>query len=340
MAQTSPVHTQETCEHTNITSVPFSNINIPMDSVLAVDEDIPTIDFLMLFSDDPIQQSKALDNLSNACDEYGFFYLVNHGVPDSVIEGALEGIADFFEVTKEEERKEYVKSSPADRIMWGLNSHAGENREYLKVVAHPQFHCPAKPASLSEALEEYFKRFQDVKIGLARAISKILGLEEFYIEKFFNLKSGFDVSAMNVYPPNFQSKGSIGVPSHTDPGFFVSLIQDVNGGLRVLSHKGKWINVYIPRNAFLIQIGDHLEVLTNGKYKSHIHQVVVDNNKVRRISLATLHGPSLDTFVIPATKFVDHFHPLGYRGMTYKESLEANGHHEIEVQSCLEQLRL
>jgi len=83
-----------------------------------------------------------------------------------------------------------------------------------------------------------------------------------------------------------------------------------------------------------------LQVLTNGKYKSHIHQVAVDNNKVRRISLATLHGPSLDTFVIPATKFVDHFHPLGYRGMTYKESLEANGHHEIEVQSCLEQLRL
>ena len=112
----------------------------------------------------------------------------------------------------------------------------------------------------SEVLEEYFERFQDVKIGLARAISKILGFEECYIEKLFNLTSGFDVAAMNVYPPNFQSKGSIGVPSHTDPGFFVSLIQDVDGGLRVLSHKGKWINVHIPRNAFLIQIGDHLEV--------------------------------------------------------------------------------
>ncbi|KAJ6735891.1 2-OXOGLUTARATE (2OG) AND FE(II)-DEPENDENT OXYGENASE SUPERFAMILY PROTEIN-RELATED [Salix viminalis] len=93
MAQTSPVLTQETCEHTKITSVTFSNI-IPMDSVLAVDEEIPTIDFFMLFSDDPIQQSKALDHLSHACDEYGFFYLVNHGVPDTVIEGALEGIAE------------------------------------------------------------------------------------------------------------------------------------------------------------------------------------------------------------------------------------------------------
>ncbi|CAK7346877.1 unnamed protein product [Dovyalis caffra] len=339
MAQTSPLLTPVTCENTNITSVPFSNI-IPVDSIMAVDEEIPTIDFFMLFSDDPSQQSKALDHLSNACEEYGFFYLVNHGVPDSVIEGALKGITDFFEVTKEQERKDYKKSNPTDRIMWGSNSHAGENREYLKVVAHPQFHCPAKPASFSEALEEYFKRFQDVKIGLARAISKILGFEECYIEKVFNLKSGFDVAAMNVYPPNFQSKGSIGVPSHTDPGFFVSLIQDVNGGLQVLSHKGKWINVYIPRNAFLIQIGDHLEVLTNGKYKSHIHHVVVDNNKVRRISLATLHGPSLDTFVIPAPKFVDDFTPLAYQGMTYKESLEVNGHHEIEVQSCLEQLRL
>ncbi|KAJ6681581.1 2-OXOGLUTARATE (2OG) AND FE(II)-DEPENDENT OXYGENASE SUPERFAMILY PROTEIN-RELATED [Salix koriyanagi] len=339
MAQTSPVLTQETCEHTKITSVPFSNI-IPMDSVLAVDEEIPTIDFFMLFSDDPIQQSKALDHLSYACDEYGFFYLVNHGVPDTVIEGALEGIAEFFEVTKVEEKKEYRKSNPADRIMWGLNCHAGENREYLKVVAHPHLHCPAKPAIISEVLEEYFERFQDVKTGLARAISKILGFEEGYIEKVFDLTSGFDVAAMNVYPPNFQSKGSIGVPSHTDPGFFVSLIQDVDGGLRVLSHKGKWINVYIPRNSFLIQIGDHLEILTNGKYKSHVHQVVVDNNKVRRISLATLHGPSLDTLVIPASEFVDQFHPPGYRGTTYKESLEANGHYEIEVQSCLEQLRL
>ncbi|KAF9682688.1 hypothetical protein SADUNF_Sadunf05G0134700 [Salix dunnii] len=328
MAQTSPVLTQETCEHAKITSVRFSNI-IPMDSVLAVDEEIPTIDFFMLFSDDPVQQSRALNHLSYACDEYGFFYLVNHGVPDSAIEGALEGIAEFFEVTKVEERKEYMKSNPTDRIMWGLNSHAGENREYLKVVAHPH-----------EVLEEYFERFQDVKIGLARAISKILGFEECYTEKLFNLTSGFDVAAMNVYPPSFQSKGSIGVPSHTDPGFFVSLIQDVDGGLRVLSHKGKWINVHIPRNAFLIQIGDHLELKPNGKYKSHVHQVVVDNNKVKRISLATLHGPSLDTLVIPASEFVDQFHRLGYRGMTYKESLEANGHYEIEVQSCLEQLRL
>ena len=111
-----------------------------------------------------------------------------------------------------------------------------------------------------DAIGEYFERFHEVELGLSKAISKILGYEETYIEKEFKLDAGFDVSAMNLYPPSFQSKGSIGVPDHTDPGLFVSLIQDVNGGLQMLSHNGKWISVNIPRNAIFINLGDHLEV--------------------------------------------------------------------------------
>jgi len=97
--------------------------------------------------------------------------------------------------------------------------------------------------------------------GLARSVSTTLGFEEDYIEKELNLKSGFDVMAMNLYPPNSRSKGVIGIPEHTDPGFVVTLVQDVDGGLQILSHQGKWINVYIPHHAILIQLGDHLEVL-------------------------------------------------------------------------------
>jgi len=99
-----------------------------------------------------------------------------------------------------------------------------------------------------------------IVVGLARAMSENLGFDENYIEKAFNMKSGFDVMAMNLYPPNSKSKGDIGLPYHTDPGFVVTLVQDVNGGLQILSHKGTWINVYIPHHAILIQLGDHLEV--------------------------------------------------------------------------------
>lgn len=75
-------------------------------------------------------------------------------------------------------------------------------------------------------------------------------------------------------------------------------------------------------------------------YKSHIHRVIVGNNKVRRISVVGIHGPSLDKLISPSIEFVDEKHPQGYRGMTYKESLEVNGDDEIDVQSSLEQARL
>ncbi|XP_004292629.1 PREDICTED: 1-aminocyclopropane-1-carboxylate oxidase-like [Fragaria vesca subsp. vesca] len=319
----------------------FMDQNPIVDTIVAVDDiEIPTVDFSVLLSDDLEKRSKAIENIGHVCEDFGFFYLVNHGVSDEVFESVFKGITDFFNPSEIEDRKQYEKKNPTDRIRWGLRSSLGENREYLKVIAHPEHHCPTKPAGFSEAMEEYFEKLRVIVNGLGKAVSKAMGFEECYIEKAFKLNSGFDMSAMNLYPPNFRSKGSIGVPNHTDPGFFVSLIQDVNSGLQILSHKGDWINVNMPRNAIFINLGDHLEILTNGKYKSHVHRVVVNNNKVKRISVATLHGPSLDSFVSPAPEFVDESHPPIYRGMTYKQSLEANGGDEIDVQSCLEQIRI
>jgi len=75
-------------------------------------------------------------------------------------------------------------------------------------------------------------------------------------------------------------------------------------------------------------------------YKSHIHRVIVDNNKVQRISVVGHHGPSLDKLINPNTKFVNEKHPKKYREMTFKEFLKVNGDDEVDVQSSLEQARL
>ncbi|QCE03036.1 Isopenicillin N synthase-like [Vigna unguiculata] len=310
------------------------------DPYSACDDEIPTVDYSLLFSNNPNQQLHALQCLRHACLEYGFFYLVNHSIPDEVHENMLKGISDFFNETTLDERKIYSKKSPSDKMRWELNSYSGENREYLKVVAHPQYHFPSKPSGFSKTLEEYGKAMRRVEIGLARAVSKTLGFEEQFIEKELELKSGFDVMAMNLYPPNAKSNGAVGLSEHTDPGFIISLIQDINGGLQILSHKGNWINAYIPHHAILIQLGDQLEILTNGMYKSHIHRVIVGNNKVQRISVVGIHGPSLDKLISPSTQFVDEEHPKKYREMTFKESLVVNGDDEIDVQSSLEKARL
>lgn len=112
----------------------------------------------------------------------------------------------------------------------------------------------------SVALEEYSKRLREVELGLAKAMSRALGYEECFIEKALNLESGFDVFVTNLYPPNFKSEGSMGLVDHTDPGLFVSLIQDVNGGLQVLSHNGQWLDVNMLPSSIFIIFSDHLEV--------------------------------------------------------------------------------
>ncbi|KAL2318385.1 hypothetical protein Fmac_032261 [Flemingia macrophylla] len=239
----------------------------------ASDDEIPTVDYSLLFSEEPIHRFLALENLRQACQEYGFFYLVNHKISDEVLDSVIKGFSGFCDPKTIDERKVYRKSGPSDKIRWDLNSSALENREYLKVVAHPQYHAPSNPSSLRKNLEEYHKAMRTIVVGLARAVSKTLGLEEDYIEKEFNLKSGFDI-------------------------------------------------------------------LTNGEYKSHIHRVIVKNNEVQRISVVTLHGPALDKFISPGIEFVDGEHPQKYQGMTYKESLEANGGDEIDVESSLGKLVL
>ncbi|CAN0928467.1 hypothetical protein LINGRAHAP2_LOCUS36514, partial [Linum grandiflorum] len=73
------------------------------------------------------------------------------------------------------------------------------------------------------------------------------------------------------------------------------------------------------------------QILTNGKYKSHVHRVLVSNYKPKRISI----GHSLKKFVAPAAEFVNKTFAFDYHRMTHSESMKVNNHHEIEVQSYL-----
>lgn len=81
--------------------------------------------------------------------------LVNHTIPDEVLDTVLKEFSGFCDPKTIDERKIFRKSSPSDKIRWDLNSSAGENREYLKVIAHPSFHAPSNPPSLRYIYEQY-----------------------------------------------------------------------------------------------------------------------------------------------------------------------------------------
>ncbi|CAK9186995.1 unnamed protein product [Ilex paraguariensis] len=287
---------------------------------------IPIIDFSLLTSAIPEQRSKAIQDLDKACQDWGFFMVVNHGVPESLLKGIISASNEFFNLT-EEEKKEFAGKNILDPIRCGTSLSTSNGkiflwRDFVKLVVQPdQFHAPHKPIGFSEVALEYCNSGRRIVRELLKAISESLGLDNDYVEKTLNLDSSAQVFSANLYPPCPQPELAMGLPPHSDHGLFTLLIQNDVPGLQV-QHNGKWVTINPLPNSFLVNTADQLEIFSNGKYKTLMHRAIL-NNKVARISIAMANGPSFEATVGPASKLVDsENHPAAYRPMNYKEYVE------------------
>lgn len=120
---------------------------------LVVEEEIPTIDFSLLTSSSPVQRSKIVQELGMACQDWGFFMVINHGVSQSLTEKMLKACQDFFNQS-DEEKLVNVGNNVLDPIRCGTSFNASVEkvffwRDFLKVLVHPEFHSPPTPVSFS-----------------------------------------------------------------------------------------------------------------------------------------------------------------------------------------------
>ncbi|XVE50666.1 hypothetical protein DITRI_Ditri01bG0181600 [Diplodiscus trichospermus] len=324
---------------TNYTFLADFNDEAPSDK----HESIPTIDFSLLTSTVPDERSKALQDLGKACLEWGFFKVINHGVPETMMKAIIETLKAFFELP-EEEKQEFKWKHVLDPIKYGTSCNDKVDnvmfwRDYLKFLLHPEFHSPHKPPALREIALEYSKRVRHIAREIVRGICDSLGLEEDYVDKVLNWENGRQLLVANFYPPCPQPDLAMGIPPHSDNGLLTLLTQNEIGGLQV-AHEGKWVNVSPIPNSFLANIGDQIEILSNGKYKSILHRGVV-NNKHTRISLALTHGPDMDAIVSPASKLLeDGTNPAVYKAMKYKDYVELQYSGTLDGKSCLERIRI
>ncbi|KAL0422416.1 UNVERIFIED_CONTAM: 2-oxoglutarate-dependent dioxygenase 19 [Sesamum latifolium] len=306
-------------------------------------DSIPTIDLSLLTSDNPDLRSKAIQDLDRACEEWGFFMVVNHGIPEQLMNAVINVTNDFFNLP-EEEKPEFQPENVLEPIRYGTSFNTAIEkvfwwRDFLKVFVHPQFHCPHKPHSLREVVMEYCKRSREVVRKLLKGISESLGIEESEMEKCLGLDSSLQIFIANLYPRCPNPDAAVGIAPHSDHGLFTLLIQNQVAGLHI-QHKGNWVHVTPRPNSILVNTGDHLEILSNGKYKSVLHRAVVNNMKTR-ISIAVANGPSADTVVSPAPCLLktQGCRPA-YVPMQYKDFLLAQQSNRLNGKSILERVQI
>lgn len=286
---------------------------------------LPVVDLGGLLSG-AVEREAAVRALSDACKEWGFFQVVNHGVSPELMRGAREVWREFFYLPLEE-KQAYANSPPTFE---GYGSRLGIQKgasldwgDYFFFHVRPESiknhdKWPALPASLREITEAYEREVAKLCGVLLKLLSVTLGLDEEFLQKSFGEDEAGACMRVNYYPKCPQPDLTLGLSSHSDPGGLTILLPDEHvRGLQV--RKGDaWVTVRSVPHAFIVNLGDQIQVLSNAIYKSVEHRVFV-NAAEERMSIAFFYNPKGDLLVTPAPDLVTPDRPPLYKPMAYNE---------------------
>lgn len=250
---------------------------------------IPIIDVSALQTD-AAGKAKVADELGAACQESGFFYAVGHGI-DQALQSRLQELSrQFFAQSTAE--KLSIRMALGGRAWRGyfrvgdeLTSGKPDQKEGLYfgkelapdhplVAAGTPLHgpnlFPAQPVGFRETVLEYMAVLTNLGHHLMAGLALGLGLEETYFADRYTADPLTLFRIFN-YPPPTDPK-LWGVGEHTDYGLLTILLQDDAGGLEVKS-QSRWVSAPPIDNAFVCNIGDMLDRMTKGRFRSTPHRV-------------------------------------------------------------------
>ncbi|KAJ1399933.1 Oxoglutarate/iron-dependent dioxygenase [Sesbania bispinosa] len=159
------------------------------------------------------------------------------------------------------------------------------------------------------------------------------------IEMIDLFAAGTQLTRLNYYPPCPQPELVLGLNPHSDGGGLTIVLQ-INEveGLQIRKD-GQWIPVKPLPNAFIINIGDMMEVITNGIYRSIEHRVIV-NSEQERLSIATFCNPSMESVFGPAPSLITPTTPAMFRRISFGEYLRGFLSRELRGKSFLDSIRI
>ncbi|KAK9149197.1 hypothetical protein Scep_007954 [Stephania cephalantha] len=307
-----------------------------------IGSEIPIIDMEGIISSNVERRKEIVKAIREASEEWGAFQMVNHGIPETVLEEVSHGIRRFNEGPKEVKMKYYTREA-MKRVRWACNFDlfecpAANWRDTLYCNMGPQPPLPEDfPEACSEGLLEYSKHVKRLGELLLELLSEALGLNRNYLQDTDCAKS--HVFLAHYYPACPQPELTLGSTRHADADFLTILLQDQIGGLQVV-HRNQWVDVPPIPNALVINIGDLLQLMSNDRFKSSEHRVLA-NHKGPRISLACFFTsyPLTKAFG-PIKELLSEENPAIYREVSVKEILSYYDSKGLDGNSPLHRFKL
>ncbi|KAF7816420.1 protein SRG1-like [Senna tora] len=307
------------------------------DALSSTSYEIPVIDFSLLAKRDENEQKK----LDSACKEWGFFqviyiyiyiymscmHIINHGVGEELIERMRDREAACFDLPLEVKNKyalgdamqgygQAFVESEEQKLDWG---------DPFFLMAYPpqyrNFHnWPLIVPSFKEIVEEYSAEIIRVSEEILANLSLLMKMKEDSLKEMHKvMRLGM---RMNYYPLCSKPELVLGVSPHSDGGSITILLQDDDvTGLQVL-HQGQWVPVKPLPGAFVVNLGDAMQMWSNGVYKSVEHRAITNTRKAR-MSIAMFVMPDNDAEMGPVDTMVCDNCPARYQRVKYKNFMRS-----------------
>ena len=285
---------------------------------------IPVVDLAPLNRPATASARGTIETIGDACRTWGFFQVVNHGVPDELIGRVWTQTRAFFALPRHS-KLAILRSRDNPRGYY--DRELTKNRRDLKEVfdfgAVPEPHVPDDhpcnratvdganrwPSTLPSfraTMLEYFAACELLGLRLLETFCVTLGVQADALQAFFvDEHSGF--ARLNYYPlddPLDQESGSattalgdMALHHHTDAGVLTILLQDDVGGLQVRA-RGEWVGVVPLAGALVINVGDMMQVWSNDRFRAALHRVRPIEGRPR-YSIPFFFNPSYDTDCVP-----------------------------------------
>jgi isopenicillin N synthase-like dioxygenase len=277
---------------------------------------VPVIDFMPFLDGTPAGKRAVAEQVRDACEGTGFFYLAGHGVPRAEIDAVFAASRRFFALPLDERMKVRLQVGPnrgyqplGSRI-YADKADAPDLNESFKyqhelsaddadVLAGNRVHAynvwPDRLPGWRETLIRYYDRMEQLTDAMLRAFALALALPEEWFLGFY--KKPLTQVNMIHYPPHpAHTPGrQFGLRPHADTTAFTILAQGDESGLQVQNGEA-WIEVPPISGTFVINIGDMMARWTNDRFASTPHRVINRSGR-ERFSIAFFAIPDFDAVV-------------------------------------------
>ena len=251
---------------------------------------IPSVDLNDFIHGNAEQKKNFVAALGHAYEGIGFVAVKNHLIAQATVERLYTEVKAFFNLPEDTKKKYEIVELAGQRGYTSFGrehakgSNAGDLKEFWHFGQEVTDGDPIKAEYPANIFTDELTGFNEVGIQayrdlestgryMLRAIAIHLGLDEFYFDD--KIKNGNSILRPIHYPPiTAEPQSAVRAGQHEDINLITLLIGASADGLEVLNKKNEWVAVTALPDHIVVNVGDMLQRLTNGKLKSTTHRVV------------------------------------------------------------------